>query len=84
MTRYQQILIDMIIGCLKADILGILKKSLTDFEPVGSQNWSIFFVKKSKKNDENFFSLFLSVLCFANCIMFPRPGMMFEKQFLLH
>eukprot|EP00493_Phyllostaurus_siculus_P027754 UN28102 len=35
------------------------------------------------KNDENVFSLFLLVLCSANCIMFLRVDVMLQKSFLL-
>ena len=71
------------IGYLKVEILGIFKKSLTNFELLGSQNWSNFFFWKNRKNDEKFFSLFLFVLCSTSCIVFPRLDIMLEKPFYL-
>ena len=36
---------------------------------------------KFSKNDENFFSLFLFLLCSIECIMFPRLDLMTQNQF---
>ena len=37
--------------------------------------------QKIQKNDENFFSLFLFLLCSIECIMFPRLDLMTQNQF---
>ena len=69
------------IGCLKVEILDNFQKSLTKNGLLRSQIQSKKNFEKIQKNDENFFSLFLFLLCSIECIMFPRLDLMTQNQF---